>query len=288
MVKEAKAAHLLSFIIVALSLVASLTGILWQGENNPYPFTSLRGETVMIQGSGLYKYDSVSIAAQARAQDTITLVLGIPMLLISIFLSIKKSVRGRLLLTGILGYFFYTYASYSFLTAYNQLFLLYTTLFSASLFAFIIAFKSIDVQRIKSLFSARTPRRITAGFELFTGVAILMMWLGRIVPALPDNSTPVGLESYSTLIIQALDLGIVLPLAILAGLLLWRKDPWGYVLSAVFLIKAVTLLIAILAMVVNMILAGVAVSMMEIFIFSFITLAAIIITWWYLKSVPSF
>ena len=41
------------------------------------------------------------------------------------------------LLSGVLGYFLYTYASYLFGVAYNQLFLLYAALVALSLFAFI-------------------------------------------------------------------------------------------------------------------------------------------------------
>ena len=80
MTKPAKTVHILVLIIILFSFAASLTGVLWQGHESEYIFTSLRGEEVRMQGSGLYKYDSASMAAQAIAQDFVTLILGIPVL----------------------------------------------------------------------------------------------------------------------------------------------------------------------------------------------------------------
>lgn len=127
-----------------LGVVASGIG-LFSGEGSEnegsHPiFTSIRGEQIELYGSGIYKNDSLSAAAQAIAQDGVTLVVGIPLLLISLLLSLSRRIRGRLLLAGTLGYFTYTYASYSFLAMYNPLFLVYVMLFSAGLYAFILVF----------------------------------------------------------------------------------------------------------------------------------------------------
>jgi len=238
-----------------------------------------------MQGSGLYRYDSASMAAQAVAQDFVTLILGIPVLMGSFLFSIKGSVRGRLLLSGTIGYFLYTYASYSFGAAYNQLFLLYVTTFSISLFALILSIRSINVEEIKTAFFPKTPRRLVAGFELFVGVLILLMWLGRILPALKNGTPPIGLETYTTLFIQVLDLGLVVPVAIISGILLLRKQAWGYVLSVLFLVKGVTLSAAVSAMVINMIAADVYVSPAEMVIFPFLTVFVVTVTWLFIKHI---
>jgi len=88
----------------------------------------------------------------------------------------------------------------------------------------------------------------------------LITTLGRIGPALLASLPPYGLESYTTLIIQALDLGLIMPTAFLSGILFWKQRPWGYLLASIVLVKGFTMLLAISAMVVNMILAGVQVS----------------------------
>jgi len=254
-------------LIAVLALVAAGTGVLWQGSGSPYPFTTLRGETAMIQGHGLYQYDIVSGAAQVIAGDVVTLVLGIPLLAVSAWLYGKGSLRGALLLAGTLGYFLYTYASIALLATFNPLFLVYVALFSLGLFAFILSLMSIDVVALPGHFSARLPRRGIAATLFFIAAFLLLAWLGRIAPALLTGAAPVGLESYSTLVIQVLDLGLIVPLAILAGVLLLKRRPFGYLLTAVALLKGLTMAVAVAAMGIAQVLAGVAVSVPEIAIF---------------------
>lgn len=257
----------LSILISILAIIVAGLGVFWQGEGQKSEFLTLRGETVTIQGHGLYQYETVSIAAQAIAQDIVTLLIGIPLLVISMILFKKGSLQGKLLLSGTLAYFLYTYASFVFGAAYNILFLAYVSLFSLSLFAFIFALMEIDIPILPMHFSSGLPRRTIAIFLFVVGGFLLLAWLGRIVPALLENEPPLGLESYTTLIIQALDLGLVMPIAFLSGILLWKKSAWGYLLSSVVLIKGVTLALAVSAMAVNMILAGVQVSIGELIMF---------------------
>ena len=257
----------LSILIATLAIIVAGLGVFWQGERQESEFLTLRGETVTIQGHGLYQYETVSIAAQAIAQDVVTLLIGIPLLVISMILFKKGSLRGKLLLSGTLAYFLYTYASFAFGAAYNILFLIYVSLFSLSLFAFIFALMEIDIPTLPKHFSSGLPRRTIAIFLFIVGSFLLLAWLGRIVPALLANQPPLGLESYTTLIIQALDLGLVMPIAFLSGILLLKKSAWGYLLSSIVLIKGVTLALAVSAMAVNMILAGVQVSIGELIMF---------------------
>jgi len=127
----------LSIVIAVLASLASATGLLWQGHGSSYPFETVRGEQVMVRGRGLYRYDSVSFAAQGVAQDAVTLIVAVPLLVAATIMAVRGRLAGHLLLSGVLGYFLYTYASYLFGVAYNQLFLLYAALVALSLFAFI-------------------------------------------------------------------------------------------------------------------------------------------------------
>jgi hypothetical protein len=268
----------ISIIIAILSLVTAGLGVFWQGQGEPIPFTTMRGETVSLYGRGLYRFDTVSIAAQGIAQDAVTLLLGIPLLITGIVLARKGSLRGQLLLTGTLGYFLYTYTSYVFLAAFNQLFLLYVALFSLALFAFILAMIKMKPEVIVSQFSDKFPLRGVAIFMMILAGFLAMSWLGRIVPATIAGTPPIGLESYTTLVIQGLDLGIIVPVSALTAILLWRSRPWGYALAAVVLVKGLTMGAALIAMIVSQILAGFAVSMVEIIMFAGIAIAALVFT----------
>ncbi|HEX7713527.1 MAG TPA: hypothetical protein VF531_05865, partial [Bacillota bacterium] len=226
-------------------------------------------------GKGLYRNDSVSAASQAIAQDVVTLIVGIPLLILGLYLSGKGSLKGKLLLTGTLGYFLYTYTSYSFLAMYNPFFLIYVILMSASFFAFTLAMLSFDVGKLSADFGPKLPVKFIGGFSIFLGVIIALMWLGRIQPSLVSGVPPLGLEHYTTLIIQALDLGFIVPAALVAGVLVIRRKPFGYLLASVIIIKGITLLTAISAMLIGQIRAGIKVGPAETIIFPIFNVIAI-------------
>ena len=209
----------------------------------------------MIYGQGLYAYDTVSSAAQAKANDLVTLVLGLPLLVVSTWQAFRGSLRGRLLLTGTLGFFLYTYVSLAFLVSFNAFFLVYTVLYSLSLFAFILSMMSFDLETLSEKFFERLPRGWIAGLLFLIGAFLLLAWLGRILPPILQDQTPL-LENATTMVIQAMDLGLILPLAVLAGILLLRHSAWGYLLASVALMKGMTMGIAVSAMGINMILQG--------------------------------
>jgi len=175
----------LALIIVPLALLASGGGIFWQGTGESYPFDTLRGETVMIRGHGLYRYDTVLSSSQEVAQDVVTLLIGIPLLITGILLSHKGTLRGQLLLTGALGYFLYTYGGMSFLTAFNPFFLVYVALFSLSLFGFILAMMNLDVDEVVRQISDGFPRRAISIYFIAIAVFLSLAWLGLVtVPSL--------------------------------------------------------------------------------------------------------
>ncbi len=239
-----------------LGLFAAGMGLFYQTPGQPYPLTSFRGEQVTINGHGLYFYDTVSTAAQMQANDLITLLVGLPLLAVSAWRAFAGSLRGRLLLAGTLGFFLYTYMSMSMLTAYNQLFLVYVALFALSLYAFILAMLSFDLADLPRHFSPRLPRGWIAGALFAAGGFLLLAWLGRIGAPLMSGQTP-ALENTTTLVIQAMDLTLIAPLTILAGVLLLRRSAWGYLLASVAVLKSLTMALAVSTMGINMMLAGV-------------------------------
>jgi hypothetical protein len=271
--KFRKTILLLSVLVLCLSLFAASYGVFSTSNlDGKHEFISWTGEQVELYGFGLYKNDSVSGAEQEIAQDIVTLVLGIPILLLSLFHVGRGSMRGRFLLAGTLGYFLYTYASYSFLSTYNSFFLIYVLLMSASFFAFLLTLMSFDLQTLKSYFQAKTPVKFIGGLLIFISVAVLLMWLSRILPSLVTEKFPYGLDHYTTLVIQSLDIGFIVPGGIVAGILLIKRKAFGYLLAPVFVIKAVTLLTAITMMSIKMRVAGIETSMMEVGLFTFFNL----------------
>jgi len=273
-------------LIGLLALFAAGMGLFYSQPGQPYEYTNHRGETVMINGQGLYYYDTVSMAAQQQGNDVITLVVGLPLLALSTWLAFRGSLRGRLLLTGTLGFFLYTYMSMAMLTSYNVLFLVYVALFSLCLFAFILSMMSFNLEDLPRHFSERLPRRWIAGLMFLVAGFLLLAWLGRIVPPLLQGETPM-LENTTTLVIQAMDLGLVVPLAILSGVLLLHRSAWGYLLASVTLLKGMTLGLAVSTMSVIMALRGVPENLGIMISFLVITLMTVTMAVLLLKNVDA-
>lgn len=273
--KNKKAINILVGIIGLLTLIVSLIGILSNYGNGEREFVSIFGEKITIYGKGIYQNDSIAVVAQGIAQDFVSLILGIPLLIYSLLLFNKGTLKGKLLLSGVLGFFLYTYTSYSFLWTYNQLFLGYVALMSCSLYAFIMTLLSIDSNHLKTHFNEKMPIKFLGRMQIFIGFAIFMLWIGKIAPTLSNGSAPVGLEHYTTLVIQAMDLGIIVPTAILSGLLLLKKNNFGYLLSSIVIIKGAALLSSLSAMIINQMLAGVKMGIAEIIMFPLFNLLMI-------------
>jgi hypothetical protein len=269
--------------ILILALIAAAAG-LWSGDGTPYPLTTFRGEEVTINARGLYYWDTVSSAAQMQANDLVTLVVGLPLLAVSFFLARRGSLRGRLLLTGTLGFFLYTYMSMCFGAAYNRLFLVYVALFGLSLYAFILSMMSFDLQALPQHFSEQLPRRSIAGVLIFVATFLLLAWLGRIAATLAPAAIP-ALENTTSLFIQAMDLALIVPLCVLAAVLLVRRSPWGYLLAPVAVLKFVTMGLAVSLMGLNQARVGAPVSMVELAVFPIITLLNLGLAVLLLKSV---
>jgi hypothetical protein len=255
-----KSIGFLVFLIAVSSLTATTFGIFSNQDQGQSEFKSVFGQTISIYGKGLYKNDSVAMASQAIAQDYVTLFLGIPLLLLSFYFAKKGLMKGRMMLTGTLGYFLYTYTSYSFLAMYSKMFLIYDLLMSASFFAFTMMMISFDMGTLQGYFRQQLPVKWIGGFLLFVSFIFAMMWLGKIVPSLLSDAPPAGLEHYTTLVIQALDLGFVIPVGILAGIFLIKRTAFGYLLSSIMIIKDITLITALTMMIILQMIAGIKVS----------------------------
>lgn len=227
----------LSWLIAALAAPAAATGLFWRTGDGPVPFTTVRGEVVELYGRGLYRHDTLFAAGGAQGNDAIMLLLGVPLLLLSTALYRRGATRWRLLHTGVLVYFLYTYASAALGTvAFNPLFPVYVVLLSASLFAVVLSFTSTDPRRIAERLSSAGPRRGLAAFLFASGGVTLLVWGLPLAVAIAAGGTTARLDSYATEVTYALDLATITPLTFLAGALVLRRAGLGYALAMSLLV----------------------------------------------------
>ena len=166
-----------------------------------------------------------------------TLVVAIPLLALAAWRYRRGSLKGGLLLCGALAFFLYNYTSMAFGAAYNNLFLIYVALLWASLYALIAALLSFDVLALPARFSPGLPRRGAGVFLIVSGVILLLVWLAlSILPALLGGRSPTEVSYYTTFTTAVIDMALVAPPLLTAGILLLRRAPWGDLLAATMLV----------------------------------------------------
>ncbi len=248
--------------IMIVSAASAAVGIFTHDGPGPFVYESIRGEEVMIHGYGLYKHMSADVAVQGIGQDYVTLFLAVP-LLGAVYLIARQgartgSLRGQFLLAGVLGYFLVTYLFYLVMGMYNVFFLAYAFLLGTSFFGLALVLLGIDLRELPSVFKERTPVKMCGGFLIFNSVAIAWLWLGVVLPPLLNGSIyPESLQHYTTLIVQGLDLGLLLPLSFVSGLLLIQRRPMGYLLAPAYLVFLSLLMTALVAKIIAMSMLGV-------------------------------
>lgn len=237
-----KTALWLTMLVAGLALVAALVGLLYPPTGSAFSFTTVHGATVELYGQGWYQLDTPIAAVGFMAADMVTLVMALPLLIMAALFYRRRSLKGGFLLSGTLAYFLYNYGSLAFGATYNHLYLIYTVIFSASLFSLLAVLLSFDVTALPGCFSTRLPRRSLSVFLIASGVILLLVWLMlSIVPALLQGTAPLEAAYYTTFTTGVIDIAIVAPALIAAGLLLYRRVPLGYLLAATLLVFTVTL-----------------------------------------------
>ena len=246
----------ISILVIIISILSSWAGSM--GILSPDPVDgkehiSIRGERIEIYGAGIYRQMSSKVAVQGIAQDYVTIFLGVPLLLISLFLAVKGSLKGRFMLAGTVLYFLVTYLFYLCMAMYNEFFLVYAILIGSSFFCLLMILSNFELNNLKQRFSTQAPVRFSGYFLIVNSILIALLWLKVVLPPLLDGSVyPQQLEHYTTLIVQGLDLGLMLPLTFISGVLLIKRTGWGLMAGLVFLIFLSLLMTALTAKLIGM------------------------------------
>jgi hypothetical protein len=79
------------------------------------------------------------------------------------------------------------------------------------------------------------PFWLFSGFTFTLAGALVFLWLGHIIAIMISGIIPPEPAETGTLQSQVLDLGMVVPLPIGTGVLLFRRLPWGFLLLSISL-----------------------------------------------------
>ncbi len=279
-----------SALIFLLVLVATVTGIFYHTPGSPIEYVTVRGEQAIFQGSGLYRYDPAWFAREGVVWDVINLFIGLPLFAVAIYLSQRNSMRGRLLLGGLLFYFFYVYIMAMTGYAFNRLFLVYVAIFALSAVAFFVNLYGIDVSSLPARVSTRFPRRLFIGFTFVVSAVLTFLWLGRIIPIMVNDRFPADVTGLTTLVSQGVDLGMVVPLMLSTGILLWRRSPWGYLLTGVSLSYGLMMSVTLPAFIIVPLIQDGKTTLIEAMPFSVVSLAGLYLFgrfYWNMQDKPA-
>lgn len=286
-VKQSAAVFVLAAVTGVGAGVASLLGLF--GPADPVSFTTVRGGAVDLFGAGIYHYDSLFSGAGNRGTDVVTLGIALPLLALSVRGYRRGSLRWQLILTGALAHFLYVSASVAMGAALNQLFLVYVTVFAASLWGFILSVSNIDISQLARV-AKLLPSRPPAVLLVVSGVVTVFIWVGPVLAAQFDGTAPARLDAYTTLVTVAIDCAVIAPAAIASGLLIWRRRPWGYLMAVPLLMLLALLAPLIAAQTISQLSVGVTLTPGQIIGpvsgFVVLALAAVAVLWSVLRRIP--
>jgi uncharacterized membrane protein len=145
---------------------------------------------------------------------------------------------------------------FTLMAMYNQLFLLWVLILSLCFLVFYIMFSGLKEEEFTENITSRIPSKWLGGFLIFCSVSIALLWFSIVVPPALTGTIPPQVEHYTTLIVQALDLAIGLPVAFIAGVLIIKKKAFGFKLAAVYIVFLSLLMCALSAKVIAMAFLG--------------------------------
>lgn len=273
-------------LIIALAVgVTSAIGVFARGSGATEHGVSIRGEEFEYATDGVYAYNAERVVAEGVGWDALTLFAAVPALLVCVPFVARGSLRARLAAAGILGYFVYQYLMYAVFWALGPLFPAFIMLYPVSFIGVVWIVATLDIRSLPARFSEKFPRKSIAIFSGVMGLQLIAMWVPRIATGLSGDLAGAGLLGTPTLAVQALDLGIIVPLALATAVLAWQRKPVGYLLAAVFSVKGVTMAGAIVAMLISAWIVEGTPEIPPLVLFSTATAVAGVIAFFVLKSV---
>ena len=240
----------LAAAVALLAGAAAALGVFARGDGSFVTVTSARGEIYEMATTGVYANNALQVVAEGVGWDVFTLVVAAPALLLAAIGTWRGSTRSAIVATGLLGYVLYLHLEYAVTWAFGPLFPLFVVLFAASLAGLIGYGALLAAEGIGHRFSDRFPRRSWAALSIGMSSLLTVMWVGRIAEALGADGAP-QLHGETTMTVQALDLGLVVPVSLVIAVAALRRHPAGLAAAASFSVTFVAMSAAIASMMIS-------------------------------------
>ena len=211
--------YTLSFFIAILMAAASVAGLLYQ--------------TII--------YPTDELLQSFVPNDVVNLFIGLPVLLGSRWLAWRGKLIGLLFWPGALFYVFYTYIVYLLSMPLNVVFLFYITLVTLSAYTMIGLLGCIDGKTVQHQLTGAVPERAAGG--VLAGLGFLIFARASLILANAIISqTPIPPTEFALNVTDFL----ISPAWVIGGVLLWRREAFGYVTGLGLLFQASMLFIGVI------------------------------------------
>lgn len=255
---EPKLMYVLSAMIALLAAVASVGGIVVDD---------------------LYR-DNQLVASTFYGNDLVTLLVAVPVLIGSLILSARNSLRAQSIWFGMLVYMAYNFAFYLFGAAFNRLFLVYVVLFAASIYTILILLSVLDIDAMAEHFQAGNITKWIGGYMLLVGVILGGIHTSLALDYVFTGQIPelLAMLDHPTSLISALDLSLIVPLHILGAIWLWQRRPWGFLLAIIVNVQGAVYNLVLVASVVSGVRAGVVDDPSEVLLWGTLAMVSLVIS----------
>jgi hypothetical protein len=173
-----------------------------------------------------------------RGTALVVLVVGVPLMIGAAVRTAQGSARALVLWLGAVAYLLYQSVLFCFMTPFNRLFLLYVAMLGLSLATGLSVLREVDLLAFSGRLHHRLPvRALAATLLAFVGLNAVA-WLARIVPTVfaDDPSSVLAGGGLQTNAVWVQDLAFWIPAAVVVGVRMWRRRPWGRLLGGALLV----------------------------------------------------
>jgi len=232
---------------------------------------------------GLFFPDFIYPTAQLReaflSNDLVNLLVGLPFLIVSIWLTHRGKLVGLLAWPGSLLYVAYNYIAYLFGIPFNWLTIVFLALVLLSISAILVLLKNIDSQSVQRKLTNTAPVKISGWVLLLFGAAFAFRAIGMLIQASSSSIPP------SEIGVLIADL-IISVLWIVGGISLLRRRPFGYLSGLGLLLAASVLYIAlILFLILQPVLTGAPFALVDVVVVAVMGMVCFIPTGLFIRGV---
>jgi len=186
-------------------------------------------------------YPSDELIQAFLANDVTNLLIGFPMLLASMWLTLRRNIVGLLFWPGALFFVLYTYIVYIFAMPLNVAYLPYLSLVMLSLYSLVGLLTRIDSGAVQQRLASSVPERLAGGVLALLGILFFLLVIGAISNAVISHTSITDTE----LALHVADF-LITPAWIICGVLLFRGKAFGYVTALGLLFQASMLFIGLI------------------------------------------